>query len=174
MVVIGVLKSKTTNQQKFPNNQKNIKTYTNKNNQSINNSAKQSSTSSLLLIDNPLIDENFIKEINEGFEKLKENIKIDNNKNEADYQREISNWQKEFLKQYKKTKILDYRIILKFAEELSLINPPPRFYDFHLELLKTFYSVGIGLKKYQETDDIFLKNYLYNFIRDNLEKLKVK
>lgn len=111
------------------------------------------------------------KQINQEINKLTENLKPDENKSLSQYQKEIKQIQKNLDVALNKQDIKP-EILINLAQELSSIKPPPIFYSFHLELIKTYYTLGLALQQFQQTDDPVKKILLYNLIKATLEKIK--
>jgi len=113
------------------------------------------------------------KKINKEAEKLIEKIKTDENKGINDYYNELN----EVFKKNRPTSTEDIKevnpqILIDISQELSKINPPPLFYSFHSELVKTYYKLGVALKEFSETNEPTKKILLYNLIKATLEKIK--
>lgn len=112
------------------------------------------------------------QKINKDILKLTENIIPDENKNFSDYKNDINKIQEKF--KIEKNQDLQPAFFINLAKELSKIRPPTLFYQFHLELIKIYYSIGLALEEFKTTNDPFKKLMLYNFIKVNLEKLNIK
>jgi len=111
------------------------------------------------------------KQINKEVNKLTENLKPDENKSLSQYQKEIQQIQKK-LDLALNNQDIKPETLINIAQELSSINPPPVFYSFHLELIKTYYTLGLAFQQFQQTDDPIKKMLLYNLIKTTLEKIK--
>ena len=133
-------------------------------------------SSNLTTIKDSFLILEFEKRINENLNQLTKKINPDKNKDLYEYQNEVSKILKQFdiykegSNSTKIEKIPD--LLIKIAQDLSKINPPPLFYETHLELIKTYYSLGVALKEFLTTTDINKKILLYNLIKSTLEKLK--
>jgi hypothetical protein len=110
------------------------------------------------------------QKIQEEINKLTKNIKPDENKSVTNYFNEISIFLKNFNSSANKE--IDHNELLKNAEALSKINPPKILYDFHLELISSYYKIGYALKEFKSTDDKEKKLLLYNFINTIIKNLK--
>jgi hypothetical protein len=116
----------------------------------------------------------FEKKTNEEIVKLTENLKPDPNKNINDYNKEIAKIrQKIQLKENMQN--INPQIFIDIAKELSKINPPPTLYNYHLELIKNYYKLGLALKEFYTVNDSSKKILLYNLIialLKNIQNLK--
>jgi hypothetical protein len=143
--------------------------------ETIKENKKEITTSSLLKI-NTTTESIFIldfeKKINEDFLKLTEKIKPDENKKIDDYTKELVQIQQK-LKPLKSTQEIKPDILIEVARDLSKINPPPLLYSLHLELIKTYYKLGVALKEFSTTNDPVKKMLLYNLIKTTLNKIKL-
>jgi len=111
------------------------------------------------------------KKINEEVEKLTEKVKPDEEKGLNDYYNELNKILKKF-KPPEGVKEIDSQILIDISQDLSKINPPPLFYSSHLELIRTYYKLGVTLKEFSDTNDPTKKILLYNLIKATLEKIK--
>lgn len=113
----------------------------------------------------------FQEKINQDVANLTKNLKPDENKSISQYQNEIQKVQLKLLPFIAKQNI-DPQTLINVAKDLASIKPPPLFYSFHLELIKTYYTLGLALKESQQTNDPIKKALLYNLINSTLEKIK--
>jgi len=111
------------------------------------------------------------KQINQEVSKLTENLKPDENKSLSQYKTEMQKIQLKLDSALKQEKIKPADLI-NFAKDLALIQPPSTLYQFHLELIKTYYTLGLAFQQFQQTDDPIKKMLLYNLIKTTLEKIK--
>lgn len=113
----------------------------------------------------------FERKINEELEKLTKDIKPDENKSLSQYREEVLKIQQKF-HLATNTQEIDPEILINIAQSLAKISPPPILYSLHLELIKTYYKLGVTLKEYQSTTELQKKILLYNIIKVTLEKIK--
>jgi hypothetical protein len=111
------------------------------------------------------------KQINQEVNKLTENLKPDANKSLSQYKTEMGKIHLKLESTLQQGKINPTDLI-NFAQDLASIQPPSTLYQFHLELIKTYYALGLAFQQFQQTDDPIKKMLLYNLIKTTLEKIK--
>lgn len=113
--------------------------------------------------------------IEQEVSKLTKNIKPDNQKKIKEYINELSITQEKFLKILnfeQDLEKLDPTIFINLAEEFSKINPPEILYEFHLKIVKIYYSLGVSLDFYKKSKNPVEKIFIYNYIMQILNQLK--
>lgn len=109
------------------------------------------------------------QKLENDFNNIKKHIVVDQKKTIEDYNQELEGLQKKFLNKLQQG--FSEIFFFELANNLSQINPPPSLLEFHLNLIKRIYAIGLAMEQIKNTNDIFNKNLLYNFINDNLKQL---
>ncbi len=112
----------------------------------------------------------FQRKLDEGFQNLTKDLTPDPEKTLAQYRENLAKLQ-EKIKIPANTQEISPDIFFNLAKELASIRPPSIYYSFHLELIKTYYALGLALKEAQETDDLFKKFIWYNYLKNLAEKM---
>ena len=122
---------------------------------------------------NTLYPINFQIKVNKEIDQLTSKIKEDINQSITKYNQQVLNIiKKQPAIEYKNNQKVNSNVIIDTAKKLSNINPPPLLYHFHIELIKSYYTVGKAIEEFQNSNDPVQKLLLYNLIKNQLEKLK--
>ncbi len=113
----------------------------------------------------------FQKKIEQNITQMTQNLTSDNTKTIFQYREELSRVAQKFNFSNDLQKVQP-DLFIKLSKELSQIKPPPVFYSFHLDLIKTYYSIGVALKEIAETKDLNEKILLYNYLKSIAGQLK--
>jgi peptidoglycan hydrolase CwlO-like protein len=139
----------------------------------LNQLSQANSTSSISTFNNTLSPIDFQIKINKEIDQLTSKIKEDTNQSITKYNQQVLNIIKnQPTIEYKNNQKVNINAIIDTAKQLSNINPPPLLYHFHIELIKTYYTVGKAMEEFQNSNDPVQKLLLYNLIKNQLEKLK--
>lgn len=115
------------------------------------------------------------KKIDNNFEALKTKIKTDPRKNISTYLQETQKIQKSFSERLNRINSKSEKIspdfLLSLANNLAQIKPPEILYEFHLKMVKSYYSIGLAFKEYMETNNETEKTMLYNFIMKKIKEI---
>ncbi len=115
------------------------------------------------------------KKIDNNFEALKTKIKTDPRKNISTYLQETQKIQKSFSERLNRINSKSEKIspdfLLSLANNLAQIEPPEILYEFHLKMVKSYYSIGLAFKEYMETNNETKKIMLYNFIMKKIKEI---
>jgi hypothetical protein len=111
------------------------------------------------------------KQINQEVNKLTANLTPDTNKSISQYQQEIKQAHQD-LNLSINSQNFKPEIFINLAKKLTSVRPPTIFYSFHLELIKTYYTLGYLFQEFEKTNDPVKKTLLYNLIKTTSENIK--